>query len=120
MFNIHDLRVKQNFIAFNSVCKRENIDFFLMLDVVKLLQSTLDYGENFFDERIEFERVKDKSRLKYLRENRGYLLLEFGENAFAVKDKTYFLLEEVYKIQKMEDIKANEFTRKNNYSVNVD
>lgn len=113
MFNIHDLRITQNFTAYNTISQRENLDFFLIIDVVKLLQSTLNNREDFFERRIEFNRVKDKKILKYLMKNKGYLLVDFAEDAFTVKPKTYFLLKEIYEIQKSEDEKVKKIREKN-------
>lgn len=113
MFNIHELRLTQNFTAFDTVCKREKIDFFLMLDVVKLLQCSTDFGEYIFDKKIECKRIEDKKLLESVMKKGGKKLLEVGEDAFSVKPETYFLFKEMYDIQKESDKKASEFA--NNY-----
>lgn len=109
MLNIHELRVTQNFNVIYPICKREKIEFFLMLDVIKLLQSTLDKDEDFFDKRIEFKRVKDKKRLENLIENNGHLLLSFGNAGFCIKDNIYFLLKEIHENQIAEDRRTKQF-----------
>lgn len=117
MLSIHDIRLTQNFIAFDAICKREKINFFLMLDVVKLLQSTLMYGEKFFDTRIEIKTEKERILLEYIKKNRGHLLLELndGNDAFSVKDRTYLLLEEIYEIQILEDSKSDSYLKNKGY-----
>lgn len=116
MFSIHDLRLTQNFTAFNTICKREKIDFFLMFDVVKLLQISVDKGESIFEKQIPFSRVEDKVFLKSIIKRRGDLLLDFGEEVYSVKNKTYFLFQEMYEIQKESDKKVEEFKREYNCS----
>lgn len=117
MFNIHDLRATQNFRVFDTICKREKIEFFLMVNVIKLLQSTLNVGEDLFDLRIGFERVNDKILLEYVKNNKGSLLLDIGDSAFAVKSDTYFLLKEIYDMQKKEEANSSEFAKKHNFYI---
>lgn len=113
MLKIHDLRVKQNFDAFDVVCKKEKIDFFTINDLVKLLQESLDYGESIFEKRVEFERIKDKELLNRLILENGKYLFDVSDDAFTILPRIYFMLEEIYKIQRENDIKYIEY--KNRY-----
>ncbi len=102
MLSIHDVRTNRNYNAFYKVCKEENIDFFMMIDLVKLLKETLDYGESINKKRISYNRVKDMATLKRLR-GEGHELLDAGYEAFTIKYKTLLAIEKIYEIQKEED-----------------
>lgn len=112
MFKIHDVRLKQNYDAFDIVCKREKINFFTMNNLVKLLQETLDYGEDIFERPIQFSRVKDKHLLDRLILQDGKRLFEMSENSFCITPEIYFTLESIYNIQKENDKKYSEYKAK--------
>lgn len=112
MFKIHDLRVKQNYDAFDVICKKEEIGFFTLNNLVILLQDTLDYGENVFEKRIEFSRVKNKRLLDRLVSESGKILFDMSDDAFIVLPEIYFMLEEIYNIQKENDQKYKEYNSK--------
>ncbi len=111
MFKIHDVRLKQNYDAFDVVCKKEKIDFFTMINLVKLLQETLDYDEYILGNKIEFSRVKDKLLLERLKVQDGKRLFEICEKSFSIKPEIYNLLERIYEIQKENDKKYEEYCK---------
>lgn len=119
MFDIHKVRLEQNFMAFNTICKKEKIDFFLMIDVVKLIKNTINDKKDFFDERIELKDENSKKLLERIKKNKGHLLLDFGEDAYVVKPETYYMIKEIYKLQKEEDKKAIEIKKRYIVNVNV-
>lgn len=101
MLNIHEVRTRLNYNAFDQVCKKEKIEFFVMVDLVKLLKETLDYGEEIEGKRIEFSRVKDKHTLERLLVE-AHTLLDVGSEAFCLKPETEKIIEKIYELQKEE------------------
>lgn len=111
MRNIHQIKLEQNFQSLYPICRREKIEIFSLIELIKLLQLSMDKGEDLFDKRIEFSRVKDKDLLNIVLKNKRILLLDVGEEAFVVKEEMIFFLEEIVTLQKEEERKQQEYQK---------